>query len=165
MYFHFKSKEALALAVMTSQADDLALPPGPDGLQRVIDITFDLAYQLQHNTLFRAGVRLAVEQGEFGLQDDSAYQQWADVFAAQFRAARATGDLLPEVDEDELGRVLVGAYSGTQLFSQISSGRADLPERITSLWRYLLPGVATAEARAGLRTDAARAELVGKASR
>ncbi|MEV7026600.1 ScbR family autoregulator-binding transcription factor, partial [Kitasatospora sp. NPDC093558] len=164
MYFHFKSKEALAVEVMMAQADDLDLPRGEDGLQQLIDTTFDIAFELQTNTLLRAGVRLAVEQGEFGVQDDRAYQAWADHFAQQLRAARASGDLLPDVDEEEFARILVGAYSGTQLFSQIASGRADLPDRIESLWRFLLPGIATPEARARLSaTVPVRAVKPGRA--
>lgn len=142
MYFHFPSKEALAQAVMIEQGGGLELPPGEDGLQRLVDITLYLAGELQTNPTLRAGVRLAVEQGEFGVQDDSAYRAWADEFAGQLRAAREKGELLPEVNVDELSWVLVSAYTGTQLFSQISSGRTDLHRRVVSLWRYLLPGVA-----------------------
>ncbi|MFI0262994.1 ScbR family autoregulator-binding transcription factor [Streptomyces sp. NPDC017056] len=142
MYFHFPSKEALAQAVMIEQGGGLELPPGEDGLQRLVDITLYLAGELQTNPTLRAGVRLAVEQGEFGVQDDSAYRAWADEFAGQLRAAREKGELLPDVNVDELSWVLVSAYTGTQLFSQISSGRTDLHQRVVSLWRYLLPGVA-----------------------
>ncbi|MFH9423616.1 ScbR family autoregulator-binding transcription factor [Streptomyces sp. NPDC017529] len=142
MYFHFPSKEALAQAVMIEQGGGLELPPGEDGLQRLVDITLYLAGELQTNPTLRAGVRLAVEQGEFGVQDDSAYRAWADQFAGQLRAAREKGELLPDVNVDELSWVLVSAYTGTQLFSQISSGRTDLHHRVVSLWRYLLPGVA-----------------------
>jgi AcrR family transcriptional regulator len=156
MYFHFASKEEMARAVMNAQGDDLHLPTG-SGLQQLIDTTMYLSAQLQHNVLLRAGVRLAVEQGEFGVQDDTAYQQWADQFAEQLYTAREQGELLPEVHVPELARFLVGVYSGTQLFSQISTGRKDLPERIEVMWRYLLPGIATAEARQRLRVRPWRA--------
>ncbi|MEV5597008.1 ScbR family autoregulator-binding transcription factor [Streptomyces sp. NPDC052496] len=155
MYFHFPSKEALAQAVMIEQSGGLEMPPGEDGLQRLIDITLYLAEELQSNPTLRAGVRLAVEQGEFGVQDDSAYRLWAEQFGCQLRAAREKGELLPEVGVDELAWVLVSAYTGTQLFSQISTGRADLHQRVVSLWRYLLPGVAAHPVRQQL-TFAAR---------
>ncbi len=111
MYFHFPSKEALAQAVMVEQGGGLDLPPGEDGLQRLIDITLYLAEELQTNPKLRAGVRLAVEQGEFGVQDDSAYRAWAEEFGGQLRAAREKGELLPEVNVDELAWVLVSAYT------------------------------------------------------
>ncbi|UNO43549.1 ScbR family autoregulator-binding transcription factor [Streptomyces sp. MST-110588] len=142
MFFHFPSKEALAHAVMIEQGNGLELPSGEDGLQRLVDITLYLAGELQTNPLLRAGVRLAIEQGVFGARDDSPYRYWAEEFAGQLRAARKKGELLPEVDVEELAWMLVGSYSGTQLLSQISVGRADLHQRVTVLWRYLLPGIA-----------------------
>ncbi|WP_327069964.1 TetR/AcrR family transcriptional regulator [Kitasatospora sp. NBC_01250] len=156
MYFHFASKEALAQAVMLGQGSGLELPEAEPGLQQLIDITLYLANQLQHNVLLRAGVRLAVEQGEFGMRDDAPYQLWVERFRQELSAARESGDLLPEVEELTLAQVLVGAYSGTQLFSQIATGRADLPERVEAMWRYLLPGVALPAARERLCFDAGR---------
>ncbi|WJV47456.1 ScbR family autoregulator-binding transcription factor [Streptomyces flavofungini] len=151
MYFHFKSKLGLAEAVMASQQDFIELPPGEDGLQRLIDITAHITHELQHNVLFRASVRLAVEQEEFGRNDDTAYQEWAERFRVQLVAARARGELLDDVDEQEFSNVLVAAYTGTQIFSTMASKRADLPERTRTLWRYLLRAIATPSARETLR--------------
>ncbi|WP_418959810.1 ScbR family autoregulator-binding transcription factor [Streptomyces tritici] len=153
MYFHFKTKQALAQAVMLAQGSFVELPGQSTGLQRLLDTNFYLARQLQQNVLFRAGVRLAVEQGDFGLQDDTAYQEWADQFHAILVEADTCGELLPDVDTREFAQVLVGAYSGVQLFSKIASGSADLPQRIASLWRYLLPAIATPETIARLRVE------------
>ncbi|MBT2472878.1 TetR/AcrR family transcriptional regulator [Streptomyces sp. ISL-66] len=161
IYFHFASKEELARAVMNEQANDLELPGGVDGLQRLVDITMYLADQLRVNALLRAGVRLAVEQRAFGMRDETPYVSWAEQFREQLVAARAAGDLLPEVDEADLSLLLVSAYSGTQLVSELSSGREDLPERILVMWRYLLPGVATPQARARLRLSTELTDAVG----
>lgn len=158
MYFHFKSKLGLAEAVMASQQDFVELPPGEDGLQRLIDITFHITHELQHNVLFRASVRLAVEQEEFGRHDDTAYQEWAEQFRVQLVAARERGELLEDVDEEEFAKLLVAAYTGSQIFSSMASNRADLPERIHTLWRYLLRAIATPQAREGLRLPAVGAD-------
>ncbi|PRH80505.1 TetR family transcriptional regulator [Streptomyces solincola] len=151
MYFHFKSKLGLAKAVLAAQQESVVIPEGPPGLQRLIDLNFFLASELQNNVLFRASVRLAVEQGDFGMRDDTAYQEWVDQFHALLCAARERGELLPDVDELEFANVLVGCYSGTQVFSNIASGRADLQSRLTSMWRYLLPAIATPKALMELR--------------
>ncbi|MFF2805662.1 ScbR family autoregulator-binding transcription factor [Streptomyces sp. NPDC058000] len=164
VYFHFDSKEGLARAVMVGQGDGLELPPGTDGLQRLIDITLYLAEQLQTNPVLRGGVRLSVEQGEFGLRDDEAYQQWVGVFREQLTAAHERGELTASADVSELAWLLVSCFSGTQLFSQISTDRADLPQRIISLWRYLLPGVAADGVRGSLRV-AATPDAPGKRKR
>ncbi len=151
MYFHFKSKKGLAQAVLAHQQDFVRLPDGTAGLQWLIDLNFFLAQELQNNVLFRASVRLAVEQGEFAGRDDTAYQEWVDQFYAHLCVARERGELLPDADEREFANVLVAAYSGTQLFSNVASGREDLQDRLLSMWRYLLPGIATPQARAHLR--------------
>ncbi|MFF4138910.1 ScbR family autoregulator-binding transcription factor [Streptomyces mirabilis] len=145
MYFHFKSKQGIAEAVIVSQQQFVQLPEGPDGLQRLIDISFHLARELQTNARFRASVRLAVEQEEFGGRDATAYLEWAEQFHRQLVAARAQKELRFGVDEREFATVLMASYSGVQIFSNISTGRADLVERVASLWRYFLPALAHEE--------------------
>ncbi|MFD4659528.1 ScbR family autoregulator-binding transcription factor [Kitasatospora sp. NPDC058444] len=156
MYFHFKSKEDLARAVMLEQASDLRLPEEPQGLQQLVDVTLTLAIELQSNTLLRAGVRLAVDQGGPAQNDDSAYGWWAQRFRGELDVARERGELREDVDGAEFAEVLVAAFTGTQLKSQISAGWSDLPERIVSLWRYLLPGVASADALPHIRVTPER---------
>lgn len=152
MYFHFKSKLGLARAVLSHQQEFVHFPPqGVPGLQLLIDLNFFLARELQTNVLFRASVRLAVEQGDFGMRDDTAYQEWVEQFHALLCAAGERGELLPHVDAREFANVLVGAYSGVQVFSNMASGRADLFDRLTTMWRYLLPGIATPQTIAELR--------------
>lgn len=127
---------------MAEQAADLPAVPGPLGLQHLIDRTFVLARELQRNVLFRAGVRLSIEQGAFGLQDDAPYLLWIEAFKDELIAAQALGQLREGVVPAQFARILVGAYSGVQLLSRISARHQDLVERITDLWTYFLPAVA-----------------------
>jgi len=150
LYFHFSSKLDLARTVMLAQRDAVVLPPGPDGLQRLIDTTFLLARELQTNKLLRAGVRLAVEQEEIGFHDDAPYLDWAEVFRVQLSAAAARGELRSNVEVDRLAVLLVGCYTGVQHFSKISSRRADLPDRIADLWQCMLLGIAPPQVVAGM---------------
>ncbi|MDJ0382874.1 ScbR family autoregulator-binding transcription factor [Streptomyces sp. G-G2] len=156
MYFHFASKEEIAKAVMAEQATDLSFTDGEDGLQRLVYINLELAHQMRTNVLFRAGVRLAVEQGEFGMRDAAPYRIWIDLFRGQLEAARARGELLPGVDAEDFAEILVGAYTGTQLMSNITTGRENLIGRISALWGYLLPSIAAPGV-------IARLDLTGKA--
>ncbi|WMX45694.1 ScbR family autoregulator-binding transcription factor [Streptomyces roseicoloratus] len=145
VYFHFRSKEGLARAVIQEQAADLDFPEGEPGLQHLLDLTLYLASELQRNTLLRAGVRLAVEQSEAGLQEYSIYEWWAERFGEELDEARGRGELLPDADTGAFASTLVAAFTGAQIMSQLASGRADLPRRITSMWRCLLPGLAPAD--------------------
>ncbi|MFF9014996.1 ScbR family autoregulator-binding transcription factor [Streptomyces sp. NPDC014870] len=151
VYFHFRSKEGLARAVILEQAADLQFPEGEGGLQQLLDMTGYLAVEMQHNTLLRAGVRLAVEQGVVGPQEYTIYEWWADRFHQEFVRAREMGQLLDDVDVAAFSQLLVAAYTGTQVMSQLATGRADLPRRISDMWRCLLPALAPAEVIAELR--------------
>ncbi|MEW2635364.1 ScbR family autoregulator-binding transcription factor [Streptomyces sp. NPDC048389] len=155
VYFHFRSKEGLARAVILEQAADLKFPEGEGGLQQLLDMTGYLAVEMQRNTLLRAGVRLAVEQGVVGKQEYSIYEWWADRFHQDLVVARQKGQLIDGVDEAAFAQLLVAAYTGTQVMSQISTGRADLPRRITDMWRCLLPALAPADVVSGLRIPSA----------
>ncbi|MBN3932818.1 TetR/AcrR family transcriptional regulator [Streptomyces verrucosisporus] len=160
MYFHFKSKKSLAHAVIASQQEFVQFPAGEPGLQRLVDLTFHMARALQTNVLVRASVRLSVEQGEMGIRDDTPYREWVEQLHGHLCAAREQGELLSDVDEEEFAKVLVGAYSGTQLYSNISTGREDLLERVAMLWRYLLPGIAPPHVRARIRARPCEEGLV-----
>jgi AcrR family transcriptional regulator len=150
LYFHFSSKLELARTVMLAQRDAVVLPPGPDGLQRLIDTTLLLAHELQTNKLLRAGVRLAVEQEEIGFHDDAPYREWAEVFRGQLAAAESRGQLRNGVEVERLAVLLVGCYTGVQHFSKLSCRREDLPDRIADLWQYMLLGIAPPQVAAEL---------------
>ncbi len=159
LYFHFKSKEGIALAVMRAQPSTIVPRLSSGGLQRLVDITLVWCWRLQRDPLLRAGVRLAVEQGAFGLQDDTSFREWAGIMEECLTEARAAGDLLDSVDAGEVAEFVVGACTGTQLHSQLTSGRTDLPDRVLRMWRYLLPGIATPEALSGIKLDLARGRV------
>nr|WP_202446752.1 ScbR family autoregulator-binding transcription factor [Streptomyces sp. SID5468] len=159
LYFHFPSKEALAQGVMAAQGDALELPGGTAGLQNLIDLTLYLAGALQRDPLFRAGVRLAVEQAAFGMRDTTPYQLWIEAFGVQLVAAKERGEMWPHVEPERIARLLVGAYSGIQLLSKFYTDRADLPERVAEMWRCLLPGIAVPGMVAHLRIDEPLAAL------
>lgn len=150
MYFHFKSKQQLAREVIAKQQEFVAFPMGDPGLQRLIDLTFFMAHALQSNVLVRASVRLAVEQGEFGTPDPTAYHEWVDHLCYFLYGARERGELLDEVDEREFATLLTGAFAGMQIYSNIASGRADLFDRLVVFWKFTLPSLAPAHVRANL---------------
>jgi AcrR family transcriptional regulator len=150
MYFHFKSKQELAKEVMAKQQEFVDFPVGEPSLQRLIDLTFFMAHALQTNVLVRASVRLAVEQGEFGKPDATAYHEWVGQLSSFLYAARDRGELLDDVDERQFATLLTGAFTGVQIYSNIATGRADLNERLVAMWQYTLPALAPPHVRAKL---------------
>ncbi|PCG85393.1 TetR family transcriptional regulator [Streptomyces sp. WZ.A104] len=143
LYFHFESKEGIARAVMMAQPESIEPHVDTQGLQRIVDITRVWSHQLLKDPLLRAGVRLSVEQGSFGVNDISPYLQWRDVMEQCLCDARDSGELLPGVDPRWVAEFVVSACTGVQLYAQLVNGRKDLPERTVEMWRLLLPGIAT----------------------
>jgi AcrR family transcriptional regulator len=158
LYFHFKSKEGLARAVMSAQPAVIEPRLDSSGLQRLVDITFVWAHELQVNPLLRAGVRLSVEQGSFGLRDATSYLGWKEIMAECLHTAVEEGELLPTSRPDDVAEFVVGACTGVQLYSQLISDRADLPRRTVVMWRLLLPGIACPETIERIDLDVTRGE-------
>jgi AcrR family transcriptional regulator len=159
MYFHFKGKEDLAVAVMNAQQGVVEPRLTSHGLQRLVDITLVWARRLQTDPVLRAGVRLAVEQGSFGLQDATAYVNWRDSMRECLEGAAADGELRAGVDPRTVAEFVVGACTGIQLYSQLVSGRVDLPERTVAMWELLLPGVVAPDAYDAISLDLKRGEI------
>ncbi|MEU9330753.1 ScbR family autoregulator-binding transcription factor [Streptomyces canus] len=158
LYFHFKSKEGLALAIMGAQPQQVQPKLASQGLQRLVDITLVWACELQVNPLLRAGVRLSVEQGSFGVQDPTSYLGWKDIMTQCLEDAAQKGELLSGDSSGDIAEFLVGACTGIQLYSQLISNRRDLPERTVLMWRTLLPGIARPATIARIDLDPGRGE-------
>lgn len=160
MYFHFASKQELAREVMNAQPDLIEPLLTSNGLQRLVDITLVWAHRLQTDPLLRAGVRLAVEQSRFGMHDSASFDGWKGIMVGHLEVARAEGALREGVSPEEVAQFIVGACTGVQLYSQLVSGREDLMERTCTMWRLLLPGLATPDAATVIVIDPG----IGKAS-
>lgn len=153
MYFHFASKEALAEAVMLEQSRIRPAPvPGP-ALQTVIDLTRHVGHELRKNPMMRAGIRLATEQGTFRSHGGPAYLGWIEILERHFDQAKEQGELLDDASPRDTAEFLVGSFTGLQMLSQELSNHEDLQPRLTTLWSYVLPHVATPEAISRLRLD------------
>ncbi|WP_406864143.1 ScbR family autoregulator-binding transcription factor [Streptomyces sp. HUAS MG47] len=148
LYFHFTSKEDIAQAVLAAQVDALPqVPPQELKLQQSMDEALLLAHLLQPETgdpIIQAGVRLTVDQGTRidNLQRRTAMDGWTERTRALLEEAKACGETLPHVDTDGLAKLLVGSFTGVQVLSRIMTGRRDLTERVTDLYRHLMPTVA-----------------------
>ncbi|WP_330464565.1 TetR/AcrR family transcriptional regulator [Streptomyces longwoodensis] len=157
LYFHFKDKQNLAQEVMNAQRSTIEPHVPTTGLQRLVDITLIWSHSLQADPLLRAGVRLTAEQAASGLQDATPYTAWARSFQDCLDVARTQGELREHVHSEELAEFVVGACTGMQEYAQVVSRRADLPRRTVSMWRLLLPGIATGPALDGIENSEERA--------
>ncbi|MFJ9677189.1 ScbR family autoregulator-binding transcription factor [Streptomyces sp. NPDC101194] len=143
LYFHFTSKEDLALGVMDVQLDSDPLPPQLTKLQELVDQGMLLAHRLRHEPLVRASVGLAMDQAVEGLDRGTPFRAWIDRLENLLTAAGNQGELLPHVKPRETAEMLAGSFSGIQVMSQALCKREDLGRRISVLLHYVLPSIST----------------------
>ncbi|MFD3732443.1 ScbR family autoregulator-binding transcription factor [Streptomyces sp. NPDC058632] len=155
LYFHFGSKEELALGVFEEQLA-VALPPQSSKLQELVDSGLVLALRLCTDPLVRASVGLALDQGALGLDRTPAFRMWIDRTTRTLAEAKAKGELLPHVEVTETAELLVASFSGVQLLSQLRCQRQDLEHRVVVLFQHMLPGIAVPAVLARLDISADR---------
>ncbi|HEU4899515.1 MAG TPA: ScbR family autoregulator-binding transcription factor [Actinomycetota bacterium] len=138
-YFHFPSKEALALATLRQKQEKwtgvvmaavLRHPRAVDQLHAMVEALCDLHEQ---DRSCRAISRLSAELGdahpELRPQLGTQLTAWMDMVAAVVRRGQDEGDIRPEVDPAVAAEVAVGAFIGLETVSEVLTGRADLRRR------------------------------------
>ncbi|MFG2718794.1 ScbR family autoregulator-binding transcription factor [Streptomyces sp. NPDC048416] len=141
LYHHFPSKESIAVALLDAHTGALVAPERPIKMQSVIDLTFAYARRLQRDPVLRATVRLAVERTSFPRPVNTPYDESSAAIRGLLEQAGKQGEILPGLDLGEATAVIVGAFAGMQVMSQVYTDREDLPERVGAMWRLLLPGM------------------------
>jgi AcrR family transcriptional regulator len=165
LYFHFQSKEELAemLVGLQRQATSDAMaaiaqaPASP--LEKLVMTTHELARQVMEDRIVRAGIRLALEANprtdaalralaeEYSAETGSRLRfsppldDWVEQFRLLLGQGVAAGEVRAEIDIDVAAQLLVGAYVGVQLLSNLRTERKDLHERLHDMWRVLLVGI------------------------
>lgn len=142
LYFHFASKEAMAIGVLSrlQNADTLTALAGPVRLQALIALVNSYAAPPRTDPILRGALRLAGEpEFEGGIWHERLHRAIAGMLAD---AAHA-GELLSHVDAAETAELITTMLAGLPRYAP--SGRATnccAMERIGSLWRHLLPSIA-----------------------
>ncbi|MFG2903735.1 ScbR family autoregulator-binding transcription factor [Kitasatospora sp. NPDC048286] len=152
LYFHFRSKEELALAVIEGQGIFISgwSPASDSPVQNLIDLAYAFARALQTDPLVRGSIRLTIEHGSFTQPQLAAYQGWMDMVRELLARAQEAGELHPGIDLTAASGVVTGAVTGIQLSSQVLTDRQDLIQRLADLWTLLLPGLVQPHALARL---------------
>ncbi|MER7624981.1 ScbR family autoregulator-binding transcription factor [Streptomyces sp. NPDC126503] len=156
LYFHFPSKGDLARGVLDAAVTTDGVRPQALKLQEMIDTLLLLAYRLPREPMLSAALRLAVDlesRRKFG----TAWPDWTELLAGFLREGKGRGEVLPHVDETEIGRMIVATWTGVRVVTEGLPDTYDLPCEIASLLQLLLPAVATATVLPRLEISAARA--------
>jgi TetR/AcrR family transcriptional repressor of nem operon len=122
MYFHFPSKQALALAIiddlneMSRAAVSELLTRRMSGLETLIDLVYLRAVQDTQNELARAGVRLldALDNTDLGTP---LWQSWIEFVTTLAQKAIAEGDFTDQHDPEDIAKMLVALWVGMRRIS------------------------------------------------
>lgn len=145
LYCHFRSKEALAVALIEEQAllwydlkdELLLLRLGP--VQTLIDLSFEFAHRIETDLLTRVGSRLMREGTLFDLTAAGQLVGWVTVVRELLRMAEQEGELLTGLNLRHLAETLVAEFLGIQLLSQALTSQRDLQTRLCRFWRLRIP--------------------------
>ena len=160
MYFHFRSKEEIADAVIVEQHRvarvdaEVAIAKASSAFEAMIRMCTGLARQLVSDGVVSAGIRLTTDGSASSLSNVAPYRDWMATFENLIALAVEQGDLRPDIDPVRLARFVVPAYTGVQLVSDTLHDRQDLFERVREMWEILLPGIVVPE-----RSDSSSAVL------
>jgi len=147
MYFHFRSKQALALAIIKDNTSmnratvNELLARRLSGLETLVDIIYAIAAREVGDDLARAGIHLleSVDRTE-GIQAN-LFGEWINAFATVIRRAITEGDVSEQRDPEDVSRLLIALYVGIR-----QTGNLDEPEQfflnLEKAWALVLPGFA-----------------------
>jgi AcrR family transcriptional regulator len=145
MYFHFRSKYALASAIIDHRAAvtrtsvDQLLARKLSGLETMIDISFLIAIEDIGDETARAGLNLLESIGRTdGLQAD-LLGQWMTAFAAIANKAVKDGDIISDRNPEGIATLLVSMYLGLRRTSNLAEPERFLRD-LENMWALVLPG-------------------------
>ena len=150
-YFHFPSKEALALATLRFKQEQwagavmaamLGCPRAVDQLDAMVEALCTLHEQ---DRACRAINRLCVELGdehpELRPQLRTQLTTWMDMVAAVIRKGKDEGDIRPDVDPEVVAEIAVESFIGLETVSETLTGRADLRRRASDFRDFWLTAI------------------------
>jgi AcrR family transcriptional regulator len=145
MYFHFRSKHALAAAIIDYRAEvarasvDQLLARKLTGLETLIDICYLVATEDIGDEIARAGLNLLESVGRSDGLQANVLGQWVSAFAAVAGKAVKDGDITKDRDPESVARLLVSMYLGLRQTSDLADPERYLHD-LEKMWALVLPG-------------------------
>lgn len=144
VYFHYSSKEKLALAVVREQfaawpmlADRYAAPGIPP-LEKLVALSFDVAEALRDDVMTRAGARLWAERRTIDVAIPTPFAIWTAAVTRLLAEARADGELDDGIEPSDTAATLVSAFFGLYDLAEGTAEHEDLSDRLHRWWLLIL---------------------------
>jgi TetR/AcrR family transcriptional repressor of nem operon len=150
MYFHFRSKHALALSIIEDQATEARavvealLNRKFSGLETLIDFSYQIAVRDISEDMARAGFNLLESIGRIEGLQAQRLDAWIQTLTDIADRAIAEGDVLDECEPQDVGRLIVSIYMGLRQTSNFDEPQQFLSD-LEKTWALLLPGVVRAD--------------------
>jgi TetR/AcrR family transcriptional regulator, transcriptional repressor for nem operon len=150
MYFHFRSKHALAVAVIEQQAAAGAvaveelLTRGLSALETLIDFSYLIAVGDIKRDGVRAGLNLLESVGRSEGLQKTLLDDWAKALAGIVEQAIAEGDIDEKCHPQDVGRLMVSLYMGLRQTSNLEEPERFLHD-LEKCWVLLLNGILRAD--------------------
>ena len=144
MYFHFPSKQALAVAIiddlteMSNAAVTESLARKMSGLETLIDLVFLLAVQDTQHEVARAGVRLLETLDNTAASPTALWQSWIELVTTLIQKAVTEGDVIDHHDPKDIAKMLVALWAGIRRISDPDKPDDHL-DNLQNAWVLALP--------------------------
>jgi TetR/AcrR family transcriptional regulator, transcriptional repressor for nem operon len=146
MYFHFRSKYALAVAIIESETAAGAVAMGNllsrnlSGLETLIDFSYLIAARDVQTDGARAGLNLLESAGRSEGMQGRLLDYWVHAVAGVVEKAIAEGDIDKRYSPEDVARLVVSLHMGLRQASNL-----DEPERflldLEKSWSLILTGI------------------------
>ena len=150
MYFHFSSKQALAVAIvddlteMSRSAVADLLARKMSGLETLIDLVYVRTVQNSQHEVARAGVRLLETLDDTTAVPPALWQSWIEFVANLIRKAVSEGDVLAHHEPEYIARMLVALWVGIRRVTDPDQPEHHL-DNLHSAWMLALPSFTNPE--------------------
>jgi TetR/AcrR family transcriptional regulator, transcriptional repressor for nem operon len=125
MYFHFRSKHALALAIVDEQVDRYSeavqnlLARKLSGLETLIDVVYLIAVGDITQDVTRASFNLLESVGRTEKLQERLLGGWIQLLGEIAQRGIAEGDIVEQSDPEDVGRLVVSIYVGMRQASSL----------------------------------------------
>ncbi|MFI0982547.1 ScbR family autoregulator-binding transcription factor [Streptomyces sp. NPDC021093] len=149
VYFHYPTKEALALAVVehlyakwpTLLEETRARKLSP--LDTAAEMLDRAALAFRDDVVVQAGARLQLERPHIDAELPPPYVDWTELLTGLLSAALDEGQIKAGTDPAAAARALVAGFFGMQHISDVLEQRADIVERWAEVRDFLFGALRT----------------------
>lgn len=150
LYFHFRSKHALASAIVERWVDktlaavtDVAARQ-QSAVETLVDISYLIALDDYADPLARAGFNLLESIGRSDELHHRVVTIWVQTFTEMIRRAQTEGDVMAAHDGEHVARLLVAMYLGVRHTTDLDDAARYLSD-LERAWSLVLPGLVAAD--------------------